>query len=80
MPLLEAVLGLNAFSSAPVLSKQQLTKIHQPPVLESQYEPLMMEDSRTQESHNLYSKEHFVFTKKWPSPEATFLLSSEPRC
>lgn len=79
--LLRVFPGLNTFSNALLLSKEQLIKICQPPVLETQFETLMMEDSMTQQqSHNLSSKEHFIFTKKWFFPEAAFLLSSEPRC
>ena len=59
-----AVLGINTFSQALLLSKEQLIKIHQPLVLGTRFDALMMEDSMTQQPHNLQGKEHFIFTKK----------------
>lgn len=52
--------------------------MRRPPVLRTQFEK-MVEDSVTQRPPNLYSGE-FIFTKKWFSPEAAFLLSSEMKC
>lgn len=59
-----AISGINAFPQALLLSKEQLIKIRQPLVLGTRFDTLMMEDSMTQQPHNLQGKEHFVFTKK----------------
>ena len=59
-----AVPGTNAFSQALLLSKEQIIKIRQPLVLGTWSKALMMEDSMTQQPHNLQGKEHFIFTKK----------------
>lgn len=63
-PLIRAVPGLNAFSWALLLSKEQLIKTRQPSGFGTQFETPVMEDSTTQCSHNLWSKDHFIFTMK----------------